>query len=141
MYLHFAIHDVISIIIIIIISVIYHLSCFCFKSLFLFGKQAIQSTFRMEEIYHSVVQQLDEERRRRIAVVQTMSVAEKSNSDLKERVKTEEQAKKSAESALKGAEAQAESQRKMLLEVKGQLAAAKEQTATLRQQLEEANQL
>ena len=51
--------------------------------------------------------------------MQTMSVAEKSNSDLKERVKNEEQLKKSAEVALKGAEAQAESQRKMLLEVKG----------------------
>lgn len=34
-----------------------------------FFKQAVQSTFRMEEIYHSVAQQLDEERRRRIAAV------------------------------------------------------------------------
>ena len=54
-----------------------------------FFKQAVQSTFRMEEIYHSVAQQLDEERRR-IAAVQTMSVAEKSNADLKEKLKTEE---------------------------------------------------
>ena len=63
----------------------------------------------MEEIYHSVAQQLDEERRRRIAAVQTMSVAEKSNTDLKEKLKTEEQLRKSAEAALKGAETQAES--------------------------------
>ena len=95
----------------------------------------------MEEIYHSVVQQLEEERRRRVAAVQTMSVAEKSNTELKERVKAEEQLRKSAEAALKGAETQAESQRKMVIEVKGQLVTAKEQIATLRQQLEEANQL
>ena len=95
----------------------------------------------MEEIYHSVAQQLEEERRRRIAAVQTMSVAEKSNTDLKEKLKTEEQLRKSAEAALKGAETQAESQRKLVVEVKGQLVTAKEQVATLRQQLEEANQL
>ena len=73
----------------------------------------------MEEIYHSVAQQLDEERRRRIAAVQTMSVAEKSNTELKEKLKTEEQSRKSAEAALKGAETQAESQRKLVVEVKG----------------------
>ena len=42
---------------------------------------------------------------------------------------------------MKGAETQAESQRKLVIEVKGQLVTAKEQIATLRQQLEEANQL
>ena len=60
-----------------------------FKPPSLFVKQAVQSTFRMEEIYHSVAQLLDEERRRRIAAVQTMSVAEKSNTDLKEKLKTD----------------------------------------------------
>ena len=95
----------------------------------------------MEEIYHSVAQQLDEERRRRIAAVQTMSVAEKSNTDLKEKLKTEEQQRKGAEAALKGAETQAESQRKLANDIKGQLVTAKEQIAALRQQLEEANKL
>ena len=76
------------------ISAIYHLFYLYLKFSFLFGKQAVQSTFRMEEIYHSVAQQLEEERRRRIAAVQTMSVAEKSNTELKERVKTEEQSRK-----------------------------------------------
>ena len=137
MYRYFAINNVI----IFFISVIYHLFYFYFKFSFLFGKQAVQSTFRMEEIYHSVAQQLEEERRRRIAAVQTMSVAEKSNTELKEKVKTEEQSRKSAKAALKGAETQAESQRKLVVEVKGQLVTAKEQIATLRQQLEEANQL
>ena len=43
--------------------------------------------------------------------------------------------------ALKSAETQAESQRKLANEVKGQLVAAKEQVAALKQQLEEANKL
>ena len=42
---------------------------------------------------------------------------------------------------MKGAETQAESQRKLVIEVKGQLVAVKEQIATLRLQLEEANKL
>ena len=71
--------------------------------------------------------------------MQTMSVAEKSNTDLKEKLKTEEQLRKSAEAALKGAESQAESQRKLVVEVKGQLVMANKQIATLMQQLEEAN--
>ena len=36
---------------------------------FFFVKQAVQSTFRMEEIYHSVAQQLDDERKRRVSAV------------------------------------------------------------------------
>ena len=71
-------------IILFFIIVIYH--SFFFYIYIFFVKQAVQSTFRMEEIYHSVAQQLDEERRRRIAVVQTMSVAEKSNTKLKEKL-------------------------------------------------------
>ena len=58
----------------------------------------------MEEIYHSVAQQLDEERRRRTSAMQMLSITEKSNADLKEKLKTEEQQRKSAEAALKGAE-------------------------------------
>ena len=51
--------------------------------------------------------------------MQTMSVAEKSNADLKEKLKTEEQQRKSAEAALKGVETQAESQRKLANDIKG----------------------
>ena len=40
---------------------------------------------------------------------------------------------------MKGAETQAESQRKLANDIKGQLVTAKEQIAALRQQLEEAN--
>ena len=44
----------------------------------------------MEEIYHSVTQQLDDERQRRVSAVQTLNIAENSNKDLKEKLKTEE---------------------------------------------------
>ena len=98
-----------------------------------FFKQAVQSTFRMEEIYHSVAQQLDDERRRKVSTVQTLTIAEKDNADLKEKLKTEEQQRKSAEAALKGAETQAESQRKLANDIKGQLVTTKEQMAALRQ--------
>ena len=54
-----------------------------------------------------------------------MTIAEKSNADLREKLKTEEQQRKSAETALKGAETQAKSQRKLANDVKGQLVTAK----------------
>ena len=86
----------------------------------------------MEEMYHSVSQQLDEERKRKSTAVQTLTIAENSNADLKQKLKAEEQAKKSVEAALKGAEKQAESQRKLTNEAKEQLAASNEQVAALK---------
>ena len=74
-----------------IIYIYYYFLClFCCCLFFFFFKQVVQSTFRMEEIYHSVAQQLDEERRKRVSDVQTLTIAEKSNADLKEKLKTEE---------------------------------------------------
>ena len=102
------------------------LFCCCLLPLFFF-KQAVQSTFRMEEIYHSVAQQLDDKRKRRVSAVQTLTIAENSNADLREKLKAKEQQRKSAEAALKGAETQAESQRNLANDVKGQLVTAKEQ--------------
>ena len=58
--------------------------------LFFFFLKAVQSTFRMEEMYHSVSQQLDDERKRRSAAVQTLTIAENSNTDLKHELKAEE---------------------------------------------------
>ena len=87
----------------------------------------------MEEMYHSVSQQLDDERKRRSTAVQTLAIAEDSNADLRQKLKAEEQAMKSSDSTLKGVETQAESQRKLANEVKGQLVAAKEQVAALKQ--------
>ena len=80
----------------------------------------------MEEMYHSVSQQLDEERKRRSTAVQTLTIAKNNNADLKQKLKAEEQARKSTDVALKGAETQAESQRKLTNEAKEQLAASKE---------------
>ena len=61
--------------------------------------------------------------------MQTLTIAENSNADLKQKLKAKEQERKSANSALKSAETQAESQRKLANEVKGQLVTAKEQMA------------
>ena len=72
----------------------------------------------MEEMYYSFSQQLDEERKRRSTAVQMLTIVENSNADLKQKLKAEEQARKSAEAALKGAETQAESQRKLTNEAK-----------------------
>ena len=63
-----------------------------------------------------------------------MTIAENSNADLKEKLKAEEQQRKSADLALKSAETQAESQSKLANEIEGQLVAAKEQIAALTQQ-------
>ena len=117
----------------IIILIYFFCVCFVVVFFFFFFKQAVQSTFRMEEIYHSVAQQLDDERKRRVSAVQTLTIAENSNVDLREKLKAEEQERKSADAALKSAETQAESQRKLANEIKGQLVAAKEQIAALRQ--------
>ena len=87
----------------------------------------------MEEIYHLVAQQLDDERKRRVSVVQTLTIAENSNADLKEKLKAEEQQRKSADAALKGVETQAKNQMKLANDIKGQLVATKEQVAALRQ--------
>ena len=109
-----------------IIILIYFFVLLLLLFFFSFLKQAVQSTFRMEEIYHSVAQQLDDERKRRVSTVQTLTIAENSNVDLREKLKAEEQERKSADAALKSAETQAEIQRKLANEVKGQLVAAKE---------------
>ena len=53
---------------------------------------------------NSLYQQLDEEKKRRAAAVQTLAIAENSNTDLKNKLTAEEQARKSADVALEGAE-------------------------------------
>ena len=65
--------------------------------------------------------------------MQTLAIVEDSNIDLRQKLKAEEQARKSSNSALKGGETQVESQRKLANEVKGQLVAAKEQMTALKQ--------
>ena len=92
-------------------------------------------------MYHSLSQQLDDERKRRVVTMQTLTIAKNSNADLRKKLTAEEQARKSTNAALKGAETQAESQRKLTNEAKEQLAASKKQVAALKQQLEEAKRL
>ena len=70
--------------------------------------------------------------------MQTLTIAENSNTDLKKKLITEEQARKSADAALKGVERQAKSQRKLTNKANEQLATSKEQLAALKKQLEEA---
>ena len=77
----------------------------------------------------------------RVTTVQTLTIAENNNTDLRKKLTAEEQARKSADVALKGAEKQAESQRKLTNEAKEQLATSKEQVTALKQQLEEAKKL
>ena len=73
--------------------------------------------------------------------MQTLAVAENSNTNLKKKLTVEEQARKSANSALEGAERQDESQRKLAREANDQLTASKEQLVALKKQLEEAQRL
>ena len=83
-------------------------------------------------MFHSLSQQLDDEKKWRVAAVQTFTIAENNNADLKKKLTAEEQARKSVDTALKGTEKQAESQRKLTNEAKEQLAASKEQVAALK---------
>ena len=60
------------------------------------------------------------------AAMQTLTIAENSNTDLKKRLTAKEQARKSTDAALEGAERQAKSQRKLAHEANDQLATSKE---------------
>ena len=73
--------------------------------------------------------------------MQTLTITENSNADLKKKLVAEEQAGKSVDVALKGVERQAKSQRKLENKANEQLAASKEQLAALKKQLEEDQRL
>ena len=80
--------------------------------------QAVQAIFRVEEITNSCYQQLDDERKRRVAAVQSFNIADQSNKDLRKKLTEEEKARKSADSALESAQRQAEEQRQLLRDAK-----------------------
>ncbi|XP_023882350.1 uncharacterized protein LOC111994699 [Quercus suber] len=101
----------------------------------------VQATFRLEEMTNSYCQQFDDERKRQASAVQTLTIAEQSNVQLKKKLVEEEHAQKSADSALENTQRQAEDQRKCLPEANDQLTASKEQITTLKKQLEEAQRL
>ena len=83
-------------------------------------------------MFNSLSQQLDGEKKRGVAAVQILTIAENSNADLRKKLTVKKQARKSADAALKGVEKQAESQRKLTNEAKEQLTASKEQVAALK---------
>ena len=103
--------------------------------------QAVQATYRVEEITNSCYQQLDDERKKRVTAVQSFNIADQSNKDLRKKLTKEEKAKKSADSALESTQRQAEEQRQLQRDAKKQLAFPKEQIAALRKKLEEAQKL
>ena len=103
--------------------------------------QAVYAIFRLEEITNLCYQQLEDERKRRVAAVQTLNIADQSNVELKKKLANEEHAHKSADSTLESAQKQAEDQRKRLHKATDQLAASKEQMAALKKQLEEPQRL
>ena len=73
--------------------------------------------------------------------MQTLAIAENSNTNLKKKLTAEEQAQKSTDAALEGAKRQAERQRKLARKANDQLVASKEQLVALKKQLEEAQRL
>ena len=73
--------------------------------------------------------------------MQTLVIAENSNTDLKKKLTAEEQAQKNVDAVLEGVKRQVESQRKLAHEANDQLATSKEQLAALKKQLEEAQRL
>ena len=65
--------------------------------------QAVQATFRLEEITNNCYQQLEDERKKQSTVVQTLNIAENKNAKLKKKLANEEHACRSANLALEGA--------------------------------------
>ena len=66
--------------------------------------QAVQATFRVEVITNSGYCQLDDERNRCVATVDTFNIVDQSNKDMRKKLKEEEQVRRSAEAALEGAQ-------------------------------------
>ena len=102
-----------------------------FRSLTFFF-QAVHAAFRVEELTNSNYRQLDDERNRCVAAVESFNIANQSNKDLRKKLKEEEQARKSVHSTLESTQKQAEDQRLLLRDAKEQLVSSKEQIASLR---------
>ena len=81
---------------------------------------------------------MDDERKRRVSIVQSFNIANQSTKDLRKKLAEEEKARKNADSALESAQRQAEEQRQLLCEAKDQLVSSKEEIAALKKKLEEA---
>ena len=84
---------------------------------------------------------MEDERKKRTAAIQTLTISEHNIAELKKKLTSEEQAHRSADSALEGAERQAEDQRRRLHEATDELTAAREQMVALKKQLEKTQRL
>ena len=73
--------------------------------------------------------------------MQTLTIAENSNAELKKKLTKEEHARGSVDSTLDGTQRQVEDQRKQLRETTDQLTASREQLVALKKKLEEAQRL
>ena len=80
---------------------------------------------------------MEEEEGRRNAAMEALSVAEKSNQELKKKLLEVEKERKYAVAALESIEKQAESQRLLLRTTEDNLATFKTQIASLKKKLEE----
>ena len=69
---------------------------------------------------------MDDERKRQVAVVQTLNIADQSNVELRKKLADEEHARKTVDSALESTQRQVEDQRKRLREATDQLTASRE---------------
>ena len=88
--------------------------------------QIIQNTFKLDEMLNIYSDQLDDERRRRVTAMQTLSKFEQDLADVKKKLLAKEQARKSAELALEGYQKQAEDQGNRLREANAELKKAQE---------------
>ena len=103
--------------------------------------QIIQNTFKLDEMFNICSTQLDDERKKRVTALQTLSKSEQDLADAKKKLLAEEQARKSAESALEGYQKQAEDQGNRLREANAELKKAQEQVLALRKHSEETQKL
>ncbi|XP_050280251.1 uncharacterized protein LOC126721242 [Quercus robur] len=101
----------------------------------------IQNTFKQDEMLHNCYNQLDDERKKRVSAVQTLTISEQDLAAAKKKLAAKEQARKSTNSALEGFQKQAEDQRKRLCEANEELKAAREQVAVLKKHLKETQKL
>lgn len=99
--------------------------------------QAVQASFRVEEMTNSCHQQKKEEEGRHIATTEAFNVAEKSMQELKKKLQEKEKERKYTTTALENVEKQAKSQRLQLRGVEDQLATSKTQITALQKKLEE----
>ena len=103
--------------------------------------QIIQNTFNLDEMFNICSNQLDDERKKRVTAVQTLSKSEQDLADVKKKLLAEEQARKSAESALEGYQKQAEDQGNRLCKANAELKKAREQVLALKKHSEETQKL